>query len=610
MSKFTAETIRSGKWAFQAFFFGLVLCVGGSLFAQDYKFWTGYYSSIWEDGGWGNWEDEDGETASFSKGDAAFFGNGAYSTNVDLSGAIIADSVTVTGSAYIFNGSLHGGSLFADTLSINPGASLTLEEMQVFDSSVFVTDGATLELTAAKTLSSAPLQGGELEIVSGGTLQTNFIDYGMNIGDQAKVYLASGIDYQKGDGVNELAVPNWLYKIDDGLKYESGTLYYSLQRVSATETLPNLSPSVGLTLDDYRGGNNFIDDLLETTNPETPLQSGFDLRNLSAAASAVYEAKGAINRSIDARALDEHITVSGYGYCGQCGPTYGYGSSYGRRPYFAGRTELWGSFLYDNARGFGLNSGNFKYGYTNDLYGVTFGLDKTNGGERIGIMGAVGWSNIRSYGGIADTKNDTGFGGVYGYLNERFGEGNLFMHIGWLGMSNDIAQFNNGDYLSGRMDNGLFSVAATLSQLFCLGGLHVTPSIGIEYGYYYQTKMNVVWGDELTFADFAADANLLMIPIGVRLNRDMPMYNGILRPEIRLRYIANVSDTVTHYNTWVVGSNTPAPMIASISDRHVGDVGVGIGWTEGMVTINANYAFLFSENRQNHLVSLTGLWKF
>jgi len=336
------------------------------------------------------------------------------------------------------------------------------------------------------------------------------------------------------------------------------------------------------------------------------IQSGFDFRNLSGAASAVYETQWAIGRSLDARAVDGHPVMAGYGYRGQCAP-YG-----GRRGLFPGRTELWGTFLYDNVAGDGLSSGNFQYGYTNNLYGFTFGIDKTNGGERIGIMGTAGWNNIRSYGDITNTKNDTGFGGVYVYLNERFGNANLFVNTGWIGMRNDIAQFHGGnDVLSGRMDNGIWTIAATLSQLFCADGLHITPSIGIEYGYYYQERMNVGWdGGGMFFRHHTADANLLMIPVGVRLSRDMPMNNGMLRPEIRLRYIANVADVGVRYDTWFVGSGSPASMRSTMTDRHAGDLGIGIGWTEGMVTISGNYGFLFSEHRHNHFVSLAGLWQF
>ena len=331
--------------------------------------------------------------------------------------------------------------------------------------------------------------------------------------------------------------------------------------------------------------------------PKVSIQSGFDFRNLSGAASAVYETKWLVGHSLDSRIIDGHPVVSGAPYRGRGGLS-------------PGRTELWGNFLYGNVAGTGLDSGKFQYGYTNDLYTFTFGIDKTNGGQRIGVMGTAGWNNIRSYGDTVDTKNDTGFGGIYVYLNERFGNANLFVNTGWIGMSNDIAQFHSdNDVLSGRMDNGMWSIAATLSQLFCAGGLHFTPSAGIEYGYYYQRRMNVDWND-MRFQYNASDANLVMIPVGFRLSREMRMNNGVLRPEIRLRYIANIVNVGADYNTRLSGSSIPASMRSTITDRHTGDVGLGIGWTEGMMTIGGSYGFLFSEHRHNHFVSLSGLWKF
>ncbi len=556
------------------------------------------------------------------------FGNGgstgSYAGDISSTKTIIVNrtgtwsyggNLTGTGTFTMSNASgrfvLSGTDSMAYTVASN-GTLEVAEGGAIDDSSTSVLSGATLELTAAKTQSAAALQGGSLTIESGGTLQTNFIDYGMKIGEEKDVYLAYDLDEYQNDG-NTLEIANRLYRISDaGLQYaeSEGTLYYSLTRISSADAFPNLSPSIAATLDDYQGGNSFLDGVLDLSTPESSIQSGFDFFNLSGAASAVYEAKTAVNNSLNARALDEHVYFVN-GYRGQCGGSYGasYGLPSGRRP-FLGRTELWGSFLYDNTRGFGLNSGNFRYGYMNDLYGLTFGMDRTNGAERFGLMGAVGWSNIRSYGDIADTRNDTGFGGVYAYLNERFGGVNLFAHAGWLGMTSDIRQTNNGDELAGRVNNGMASLAATLSQMFCLDGLHITASVGVEYGLYYQNSMDVSWGDEQTFRNDSSNANLVMVPVAVRFSREIPVYHGILRPEIRLRYIANVADVVANYDTWITASNTPAPLSASIADRHVGDLGLGIGWTEGFTTISGNYGFIFSENRQSQFVSLNGLWKF
>jgi hypothetical protein len=364
---------------------------------------------------------------------------------------------------------------------------------------------------------------------------------------------------------------------------------------------PNISASLYDLIDAYAGGNAYIENLLENSPSvevtEKGLQSGFDIANAALPMNSVYQTRTGIANSIYTRsqiAPSKYVSPCGEVICGQ-----------------SITREAWAAPIYGNSKGFRLNSGNFRFGHVSDQYAMAFGIDTVQAGTRLGVMGIGGWGKSRSSGDLFTTWNESSFGGAYVYSNTRQGNIDLLLTAGYLGMDNDLTQAAFGGNLSGSMTSGMASVSAMLTQTYCLGGLHMAPVVGVEYGYYHQGSMDTVWNNATVFQNGKAHANIVVLPVGVTFNTESRLANGALfTPEFRTRYIANVGDVVSSYNVSMPGSTSSALMATKMADRHAGDIGLGFGLTRGATTLRFDYGYMFSQHYQDQYGSATARWQF
>ena len=462
-----------------------------------------------------------------------------------------------------------------------------------------IASGATLEVTAATNKADAAFQGGSL--VNNGTLKTHFSTYSIPAGDNIDVYLGDGLNYS-GSGT-EVTVTNRLYKVIGGLSYDGSSLSYTLERNFASELFSQLTPTIGPVIDSYIGGNDLIEHLLNNSASDAELekhvQSAFDFANQGQMGSALHGTWQGINQAIynRSRIIPNDNLPRTATYRGQSCTSL--------------QNELWITPIYGNNRGFGLNSGGFRSGFDYDQWGIGFGIERFCQKTRFGIMGIVGGGRMVTNGELAKSWNNTDFGGVHVYVNRKIHDMDLLFSTGWVGQGNSLRQAQLGGDLTGKMNSGLFSISTRLTKTICLNRTHVMPFIGIEYGRYYQNRMNANWGGQTAFVNDKADADMVVLPVGVHTKTDYFANNGgKWSPTFRAQYIANLADVGTGYNVHMTGSPASALMTTHFADRHAGEVGTGLGWTRGQITIAGDYSFMFSQHYQTQTASLTGTYRF
>jgi autotransporter-associated beta strand protein len=492
----------------------------------------------------------------------------------------------------INNGGTYGGTIDGTgDLNISTGGDFTLADgaKVTTTGTTTIANDATLQLTATADQNDAAFQGGSL--VNDGTLKTHFSTYTIPAGDTVDVYLGNNIAYS-GSGT-DVTVANRLYKVIGGLTYDGSLLYYTLERNFAGELLTHVTPTIGPVIDDYVGGNDLIEHMLNNTSSDAELEkyieSAFGFANQSQAASILYGTWQGVDSAIYNRSQTNALQLN--------------------RP--CPQNDLWITPLYGNNRGFRLSSGDFRYGFTNDQWGIGFGLDRFCQGTRLGVMGLVGGGRMVTSGELAKTWNSTDYGGVFVYANQKIHATDLLLSAGWIGQENSVRQAQLGGDMTGKMNSGLFSVSTQLTRSFRLGGgSFFMPHLGIEYGRYYQGGMNANWGGQTAFTNEKTNADLLVMPVGFRLGSDYWTGQARLTPTFRAQYIANLADVGTGYNVGMTGSPSTALMTAHITDRHAGEVGVGLGIARGQVTVAGDYGFMFSQHYQRQAASLTVAYRF
>jgi hypothetical protein len=561
-------------------------------------------------------------------GDVASAISGAGSVEI-LKDTSLTGTLSYTGDTNVIGAKLTGAIsgqsdlYLASNAAYNLGsADRTLKSADVESGSQIDLNGheltvtGTLSVTATQDQADAPIQGagGNLVLASGSTLNANLANnkaaYQLEAGGTTPVYFADGLSGYDNQGATINEGGNRLFRVEGGLQYSNGILYYDIKRNFAADLFPNISPQLAPVIDNYGGANDWVEFMMtnedDDSTTEKYVQGGLDLVNISSAMSALYDTQSGIDSILYARSRrfvrqPKYLTL---GQSDPCSPVSCGGLCTGSS------REFFVTPIYGNNRGFRLNSGNFRYGYVNDQYAIGFGVDQSYGRNRVGLLGVYGEGRLSTRGTLPRTNNETSFGGLFVYTNANRGDLDLLLSAGYLGMENNIKQATSGGQLSGRLTTGLTTFSAILTKTLNLDDLYVLPNFGIEYGYYHQGSLTANYGNVTVIRNDKSHANAVVIPVGVRLTRECTAFNGHLTPEFRARYIANVGGIGANYSTHLVGSPNSALMATRMTDRHAGDIGLGFGWKKRDVSLRGDIGYIFSEHYGDLSISVSGSWKF
>ncbi|MDR1269479.1 MAG: hypothetical protein LBK82_08140 [Planctomycetaceae bacterium] len=547
-------------------------------------------------------------------------GNVEILKNSSLTGTLSYTGKTeITGATLTGNVSAQSDLVLAKSATYKLDAANAIKSANVESGSQIDLNGqdltvtGTLEIIATQNKSDAPIQGngGVLVLESGSTLKANLANeksaYQLAAGGTTPVYFADGLTGYTGTGATIIAGGNRLFRVESGLNYAGGNLYYNIKRNFAADLFPNISPQLAPVIDNYQGNNNWVEYMMTNEDDdlvtEKYVQGGLDLANLSNAMSVLYDTQTGINNVLYSRSR-HFVSRSKYLTLGQCDPcdsvSCGLGSD----------REFYVAPIYGNNRGLRLNSGGFRYGYVNDQWAMGVGVDQSYGRTRVGLLGVYGEGKSATRGTLPRTVNETTFGGLFLYTNTTRGTLDLLLSAGYLGMENSLEQITSGDQLTGKITNGLATFSATLTKTLQFDGLYVLPVFGIEYGYYHQGSLAVKYGNDIVSRNAKSGTNLAVIPIGVRFTRNGFAFGGQFNPEFRARYIANVGSVSAEYNTFLVGSPNSALMATRMTDRHAGDIGLGFGWSRNNVTLRGDYGYMFGEHYNDQYLNASASWKF
>ena len=81
------------------------------------------------------------------------------------------------------------------------------------------------------------------------------------------------------DTHNITTVANRLYRIVGDLNYVGNSLFYVLERNFSADLFPNISPQLGPVIDDYQGGNPFIENLITSGLTDAKMEVANDCHN-------------------------------------------------------------------------------------------------------------------------------------------------------------------------------------------------------------------------------------------------------------------------------------------------------------------------------------------
>lgn len=499
-------------------------------------------------------------------------------------------------------------SIFTAPTITATGKSLTFEDGAKVTTGSIAASSLTITARAAAANASIHSDGTNKTLNLGGVdtlyLKTNGAeDSTIAVNGTADRFYANGFTTITGPTAIDTSLINPLFTYTAGA-VNSGK--FSITRNSAVHALPLLSQSVALSVDSYSGaGNPFLNAAIGASSAEVATQSIELAYNAAGAA-------GTAHHTMSSLSLWNGIMDQVYaGNTGLMSTPIANGSfrgqARGQMPSFAPMSgmqrSVWVMPVYGHQSTGDLHSGGVKYQYTSDQYAVALGGEAGYGSMRFGLGGHLGGGKTTSprKNGVR-TESDSTFGGLAGYTSIPLGYAVLNSQFGWIGVNNRLKQSTVGGNIDATVDGGVTFVSLGLEKPFAFGRMVLTPLVGFEYDYVYQSGFKTKFNGAGVFDASAANANVVTFPVGLKAGYNYAYNGGVFTPEVRARVLPVAGDRYLDYKNTPVGAQL-ATMRNIVVDGVAGDANLGFTWRRGPWSSGLNYGAQFSENFTNQSVS-------
>ena len=201
--------------------------------------------------------------------------------------------------------------------------------------------------------------------------------------------------------------------------------------------------------------------------------------------------------------------------------------------------DLWAHYIHskENIRGLGL--ANMGASYDAQFNGVVVGSDfYKNGNLTAGAALTYMDGNFSGNTEAAYTKNDVDYYGLALYGRLEQGPMTYLGDISYLHGSNDLKQNNSGSTITGSTDSDAYSIGVRAERGVDLGMGTLTPFAGLRYAHLGTDA----YTDSIGVRHDSDDANVWMLPLGVRYGVDVKSGSWTIRPIAEAGYVWTFGD--------------------------------------------------------------------
>ena len=201
--------------------------------------------------------------------------------------------------------------------------------------------------------------------------------------------------------------------------------------------------------------------------------------------------------------------------------------------------DLWAHYIHSKEDIRGLGLANIGASYDAQFNGVVVGSDfYTKGNATVGAAVTYVNGNIDGNSLAAHTENDADYYGLALYGRVEQGPMTYLGDISYLHGSNDLTQKNSGKTITGSTDSDAYSIGVRAERGFAAGQGTVTPFAGIRYMHLGTDA----YTDSLGVRHDSDDANLWLLPLGVRYSADLKNGDWTVRPMAEAGYVWTFGD--------------------------------------------------------------------
>ena len=201
--------------------------------------------------------------------------------------------------------------------------------------------------------------------------------------------------------------------------------------------------------------------------------------------------------------------------------------------------DLWAHYIHSKEDIRGLGLANMGASYDAQFNGFVVGSDfYTKGNATVGAAVTYVNGNIDGNSLAAHTENDADYYGLAFYGRVEQGPMTYLGDISYLHGSNDLTQKNTGKTITGSTDSDAYSIGVRAERGIAAGQGTVTPFAGIRYLHLGTDA----YTDSLGVRHDSDDANLWLLPLGVRYSADLQNGGWTVRPMAEAGYVWTFGD--------------------------------------------------------------------
>lgn len=277
-----------------------------------------------------------------------------------------------------------------------------------------------------------------------------------------------------------------------------------------------------------------------------------------------------------------------------------------------GKSAMWVAPMVRNIKNDGFSSQGISYGADVDLSGVVGGIEHAidnNITAGAAVMIATGTAEGNGVGSNLNNNFDSVGGAIYlKYQSEnlRVGGDVVFSQT-----DSDFSGYSGmGDFgmLSGSTKDKVWSFGVNGAYTFLNDGIQLDAHAGVRYSTYKFDNYSVKSAQGTIAEIQPGSINLLSIPVGVLIKRDIIAGSWKITPSLDLTLTANMGDTDLNMNT-VFGTIT-GNLTSEVIDDFTYGATVGVQATNGNFSFGVNGNYTGSSNSDEYVIMLNGQYQF
>lgn len=442
---------------------------------------------------------------------------GSAGNTVSLTGDVLAADegiITLQGSDNTVNGVITATNSGEINLT-GEAATYNLQHMEASDSGkITVGAGTTI------AVDSANITGNNYLV----TLSTNGI---LEVGGDAKIKILNAKKGQEFNIVKGSDEEAW--KVEN-ISADNFMLQYEKKDDNSNYII---TTTVADAAKAFNGAVIIPDVLTQTFKQQNAGDAAFDFFN-TAADSKIYTKEQAAKAINNAASMSELAGVSHAAYSASNILTNAVADHMSLAKNLDHDTDIWAHYVHTKENIDGLAVGNGGARYDAQYNGIVVGVDLYKQGK--GVVGAALTYIDGKVSG--NTRNEAEYYGLSVYGGVQNEDSTVTGDISYLHGKNEITQHNSGYTLTGKPKSDAFSIGVRAEQSFKAGAGKVVPYAGLRY-------MHLGTGNYTNSIGLhydADDANLFLLPVGVKYSAEHKTAGWTLRPIAEVGYVWAMGD--------------------------------------------------------------------